>query len=63
MLEGLKSHGFYVYCLKKKKIRDLNLSPFREIEPDQVKVCLQLVEKKDVTGLGFEPVSQNFVVP
>ena len=25
------------------KIRDFNLSPCREIEPDQVKVCLQLM--------------------
>ena len=45
-----------------KKIRDFNLSPFREIEPDQVKkVCLQLVERKKIDAeLGFEPVSQKF---
>ena len=44
-----------------KPIRDFNLSPFREIEPDQVKVCLQFVEKKNVAELGFEPVSQSLL--
>ena len=53
---------FYHYFLK-KPIRDFDLSPFREIEPDQVKVCLQFVEKKNIAELGFEPVSQSFVVP
>ena len=46
-----------------KNIRDFNLSLCREIEPDQVKVCLQLVERKNIAELGFEPVSQKFVVP
>ena len=46
-----------------EKIRDFNLSPCREIEPDQVKVCLQLMERKNVAELGFEPMSQRFVVP
>ena len=46
-----------------KKIRDFNLSLCRGIEPDQVKVCLQLMERKNVAELGFEPVSQKFVVP
>lgn len=59
--EGIKSHVSY-NCLG-KKIRDFNLSLCREIEPDQVKVCLQLVERKIVAELGFEPVSQKFVVP
>ena len=49
--------------LLEKKIRDFNLSPFREIEPDEMKVCLQLVERKIAAELGFEPVSQKLVVP
>ena len=44
--EGVKSHVDYNYLFE-KPIRDFNLSPFREIEPDQVKVCLQFVEKKE----------------
>ena len=56
--EGIKSYVSY-NCLK-KKIRDFNLSPFREIEPDEMKVCLQLVERKRVIAeLGFEPVSKS----
>ena len=49
--------------IAEKKIRDFNLSPFREIEPDEMKVCLQLVERKIAAELGFEPVSQKLVVP
>ena len=58
--EGIKKLCFFQLL---KKIRDFNLSPCREIEPDQVKVCLQLMERKNVAELGFEPVSQKFVVP
>ena len=59
--EGVKKTMFLSIA---KKIRDFNLSFFRKIEPDLVKVCLQLMErKKDVAELGFEPVSQKFVVP
>ena len=54
--EGVKKPCFLQLL---KKIRDFNLSPFREIEPDQVKVCLQFVERKNVVELGFEPVSQG----
>ena len=43
--EGVKKPCF-LQLLSKKPIRDFNLSLFREIEPDQVKVCLQFVEKK-----------------
>ena len=46
-----------------KKIRDFNLSPFREIEPDQVKSSCTTYGEKNVTELGFEPVSQKFLVP
>ena len=47
-----------------KRSRDFNLSPFRKIEPDQVKkVGVQLMERKNVSELGFEPVSQKFMVP
>ena len=55
--EGVKKPCFLQ--LLKKTIRDFNLSLFREIEPDQVKVCLQFVERKNVVELGFEPVSQG----
>ena len=62
--EGIKK-AVFLSIAEKKKIRDFNLSPFRKIEPDQVKkVCVQLVEReKIVAELGFEPVSQKFVVP
>ena len=47
-----------------KKIRDFNLSPSREIEPDQVKKFMcNFMERKIFTELGFEPVSQKFMVP
>ena len=59
--EGVKKPCFLQ--LLRKKIRDFNLSLCREIEPDQVKVCLQLVERRNIAELGFEPVSQKFVVP
>ena len=42
--EGIKELCFFQLL---KKIRDFNLSPFREIEPDEMKVCLQLVERKN----------------
>ena len=52
------------WCLQLlKKISDFNLSLCRKIEPDQVKVCLQLVERKNVAELGFEPVSQKLELP
>ena len=44
--EGVKKPCL-LQLLSKKLVRDFNLSPFREIEPDQVKVCLQFVEKKE----------------
>ena len=59
--EGIKELCFFQ--LLKKKIRDFNLSPCREIEPDQVKVCSKTSGEKNVAELGFEPVSQKFVVP
>ena len=47
-----------------KRSRDFNLSPFWKIEPDQVKKFLcNLWREKIVAELGFEPVSQKFVVP
>ena len=46
-----------------KRIRDFNLSPFREIEPDQVKSLCATYGEKNVSELGFEPVSQKFMVP
>ena len=58
--EGVKEPCFFQLL---KKIRDFNLSPCREIEPDQVKVCLQLMERKNVAELGFEPVSQKLELP
>jgi hypothetical protein len=42
-----------------KKIRDFNLSPCREIEPDQVKGCLQLMERKMLLNWGSNPCHQN----
>ena len=47
-----------------KRSRDFNLSPFRKIEPDQVKefVC-NLWREKIVAELGFEPVSQKLELP
>ena len=60
--EGIKKLWFLQ--LLEKTIRDFYLSPFREIEPDEMKVCLQLVERKKIAAeLGFEPVSQKLVVP
>ena len=56
--EGVKKPCF-LQLLSEKPIRDFNLSLFREIEPDQVKVCLQFVERKSVVELGFDPVSQG----
>ena len=44
-----------LHLLSEKPIRDFNLSPFREIEPDQVKVCLQFVEKKMLLNWGSNP--------
>ena len=43
------------------KNRDLNLSLFQEIEPDQMKKFLQLErKKKSVAELEFEPVPKSF---
>ena len=55
--EGIKS---YVSFNCWEKIRDFNLSPFREIEPDQVKSLCATYGEKNVSELGFEPVSQKF---
>ena len=45
--------------LLQRKSRDLNLSPFREIEPDQMKSLFAIERKKYVSELGFEPVSER----
>ena len=59
--EGIKKKLCFFQLLK--KIRDFNLSPFREIEPDQVKSSCTTYGEQNVTELGFEPVSQKFMVP
>ena len=48
--------------LLEKKIRDFYLSPFREIEPDEMKVCLQLVEreKKLLLSWGSNPCHKSW---
>ena len=51
------------FQLLRKKIRDFSLSPFRKIEPDQVKSLCATYGEKNVSELGFEPVSQKFLVP
>ena len=44
----------------KKKIRDFNLSFFRKIEPDEMKVCLQLVEReKLLLNWGSNPCHKS----
>ena len=45
--EGIKIKKPSFLQLLEKIIRDFYLSPFREIEPDEMKVCLQLVERKN----------------
>ena len=55
--EGIKKLCFIQLL---KRIRDFNLSPFRKIEPDQVKSLCATYGEKNVSELGFEPVSQKF---
>ena len=62
-VSGGTKKAMFLSIAKKKKIRDFNLSPFREIEPDQVKSLCATYGEKNVSELGFEPVSQKFMVP
>ena len=54
----------YDDCNCFEKNRHLNLSPFREIEPDQVKSLFTIGEReKSIAELGFKPVSKSFMMP
>ena len=46
-----------------KKIRDFNLSPFREIEPDQVKSSCATYGEKMLLSWGSNPCLKSFMVP
>ena len=52
--EGCKKPCF-LQLLSEKPIRDFNLSHFREIEPDQVKVCLLFRREKMLLNWGSNP--------
>ena len=55
--EGIKKLCFFQLL---KKIRDFNLSPFREIEPDQVKsLCATYGEKKMFLSWGSNPCHKS----
>ena len=50
----------FLSIAEKKKIRDFNLSPFRKIEPDQVKsLCATYGEKEMFLSWGSNPCHKS----